>query len=183
MTKRLNNNNKRKGKGISSSLLEPESELPKDQGERRFQALGTGDMRAGDQSGIPFLPICSEQGQRRRYNLASPGTLALGGKTPALSTLYSIIQSREMILVPSLPARCPAFPTPSSEPHTHVISMDWFSRSGRKGRRQKLDKVREGPATDGTPGVSLALGQPLRHPGPEMGRTRWEPSDYRPAPT
>lgn len=94
-------------------------------------------MRVGDQSGIPFLLICSEQGQRKRYNLASPGTLALGGKTPALSTLYSIIQSREMILVPLPPCQMAAFPTPSPEPDTHVISMDWFSRSGRKGRRQR----------------------------------------------
>lgn len=106
-------------------------------------------MRVGDQSGIPFLLICSEQGQRRRYNLASPGTLALGGKTPAFSTLYSIIQSREMILVPipSCQMASISHPIPraphSRDQHGLVLSV-W-----KKGEEtEKLAKVRDQPQVE-----------------------------------
>lgn len=132
-------------------------------------------MRVGDQSGIPFLLICSEQGQRKRYNLASPGTLALGGKTLPLALCIRLFNlGNDFSSTP--PCQMAAFPTLSPEPDTHVISMDWFSRSGRKGVRQKLAKVRDQPQVEHL-GYPLALGQPLRHPEPEMERTRWEPSD------
>lgn len=74
-----------------------------------------------------------------------------------------------------------AFPTPSPEPDTHVISMDWFSRLKEREETEKLAKVRDQPQVEHL-GYPLALGQPLRHPEPEMERTR-EPSDGRPPPT
>ena len=126
-------------------------------------------MRVGDQSGIPFLLICSEQGQRRRYNLASPGTLALGGKTPALSTLYSIIQSREMILVPLPPCQMASISHPipraphSRDQHGLVLSV-WKKRE----ETEKLAKVRDQPQVE-------HLGYPWRWDSPSATQSqKWE---------
>ena len=126
-------------------------------------------MRVGEQSGIPFLLICSEQGQRKRYNLASPGTLALGGKPPALSTLYSIIQSREMILVPLPPCQMASISHPISRARhsrdQHGLGLSVW----KKGEEtEKLAKVRDQPQVE-------HLGYPWRWDSPSATQSqKWE---------